>query len=96
MIYLSSGGRGPIGEKKRTAIGDAVVKREQKRGFEIGRVDRFLYRTRYFSDTGIIGSKEFVSKTYQRFKHLFHSKHEKRPKPIKGLDGMYSLRRLAD
>jgi len=77
-------------------IGGAVVKKERKRGFEIGRVDRFRYRTRYFTDSGIIGSKEFVRKNYQRFKHLFHSKHEKKPKLIKGLDGMYSLKRLSE
>jgi len=55
-----------------------------------------LYHMRYFTDLGIIGSKEFVSENYQRFKHLFYSKHEKKPKPIKGLDGMYSLKRLSE
>jgi len=41
-------------------------------------------------------SKEFVSTNYQRFKHLFYSKHEKKPKPIKGLEGVYSLKRLSE
>jgi putative transposase len=59
-------------------------------------ISRFRYRTRNFTDSGIIGSKEFVSENYQRFKHLFYSKHEKKPKPIKGLDGMYSLKRLSE
>jgi hypothetical protein len=54
------------------------------------------YRTRYFTDSGIIGSKEFVFTNYQRFKHLFYSKHEKKPKPIKGLEGVYSLKRLSE
>jgi len=37
-----------------------------------------------------------LSKTghYRRFKHLFFSKHEKKPKPIKGLDGMYSKEKV--
>ena len=69
---------------------------ERKKGFEISRVDRFRYRTRYFTDSGIIGSKEFVAQNYRRFKHLFYSKHEKKPKSIKGLDGMYSLKRLSE
>ena len=56
----------------------------------------FDYRTRYFSDSGIIGTKEFVAINYRRFKHIFQSKHEKKPKPIKGLDGVYSLKRLAE
>ena len=42
------------------------------------------------------GSKEFVSAHYQRFKHLFVSKHKKIPKPIEGLSGIYSLKRLSE
>ena len=77
-------------------IEDKVVEKERSREFELSKSDRFRYRTRYFTDSGIIGSKEFVSENYQRFKHLFYSKHEKKPKPIKGLDGMYSLKRLSE
>ena len=77
-------------------INDKVVKKERKKDFEINRVRRFRYRTRYFTDSGIIGSKEFVSTNYQRFKHIFHSKHEKKPKAVKGLNGIYSLKRLAE
>jgi putative transposase len=84
-------------DKMQAQVIDAkVVARERKKDFEISRISRFRYRTRYFSDSGIIGSKEFVSTNYQRFKHIFHSKHEKKPKPIKGLDGMYSLKRLSE
>jgi hypothetical protein len=77
-------------------IDEKVIEKERKKKFEISRIDRFRYRTRYFTDSGIIGSKEFVSDNYQRFKHLFNSKHEKKPKAIKGLDGMYSLKRLSE
>jgi len=77
-------------------IDDKIVAKERRKGFEISRASRFRYRTRYFTDSGIIGSKEFVAENYQRFKHLFYSKHEKKPKPIKGLDGMYSLKRLSE
>lgn len=75
---------------------DKVIAKERRRGFELSKSDRFRYRTRYFTDSGIIGSKEFVSANYQRFKNLFVSKHEKKPKPIKGLDGIYSLKRLSE
>jgi len=68
-------------------IDNKVLEKERSRGFELSRTDRFRYRTRYFTDSGIIGSKEFVAENYQRFKHLFYSKHEKKPKPIKGLEG---------
>ena len=78
------------------SIDEKVVAKAQKKDFEISRTDRFLYRTRYFTDSGIIGSREYVSATYQQFKHLFQSKHEKKPKPVKGLVGMFSLKRLSE
>ena len=77
-------------------IGDRILEKERKREFELSRSDRFRYRTRYFTDSGVIGSKEFVSKTYMRFKHHFISKNEKKPKPVKGLSGVYSLKRLSE
>ena len=64
--------------------------------YEISRIDRFMYRTRYFTDSGIIGTKEFVSMNYQRFKDVFMSKREKIPRPVVGLDRIYSLKRLAE
>jgi hypothetical protein len=84
-------------EKGKTkVIGDRILEKERSREYELSRNDRFRYRTRYFTDSGVIGSKEFVSENYQRFKKVFSSKHEKKPKPIKGLDGMYSLKRLSE
>jgi REP element-mobilizing transposase RayT len=77
-------------------IEEKVAEKERRKGFELSKMDRFRYRTRYFTDSGIIGSKEFVSQNYQRFKNLFSSKHEKKPKAIKGLDGIYSLKRLSE
>jgi hypothetical protein len=72
-----------------------IIEKERKKNYEITRIDRFQYRTRYFTDSGIIGSKEFVYQNYLRFKDLFQSK-EKKPKPVKGLDELYSLKRLAE
>ena len=37
-----------------------ILEKERKTDFEISRLCRFRYRTRYFSDSGIIGTKEFV------------------------------------
>jgi hypothetical protein len=77
-------------------IEDKVLARDCRSEFELSKSNRFRYRTRYFTDSGIIGSKAFVAENYQRFKDLFNSKHEKKPKPIKGLEGTYSLNRLAE
>jgi REP element-mobilizing transposase RayT len=82
--------------RQRKVIRDVVVEKERKKEFKISRVHRFRYRTRYFTDSGIIGTKEFVSVIYMRFKDIFMSKREKVPKPVAGLDGVYSLKRLAE
>ena len=77
-------------------IDPRILAREKRKDFKITQAARLRYRTRYFTDSGIIGSKAFVSTHYQRFKHLFQSKNEKIPKPIQGLSGIYSLKRLSE
>jgi len=77
-------------------IDEKTVEKEREKGFELTRSDRFRYRARYFTDSGIISSREFVLRHYQNFRHLFQSKNEKKPKPVKGFSGMYSLKRLSE
>jgi len=77
-------------------IDPRILKREKRKGFDITWASRMRYRTRYFTDSGIIGSKAFVAAHYQWFKDLFQSKSEKIPKPIQGLSGIYSLKRLSE
>jgi REP element-mobilizing transposase RayT len=81
--------------KSRNVIDKAIVEKERERNFQPTRTARFMNRTRYFTDAGIIGSRAFVAEHYQQFKHVFQSRHEKKPRPIKGLDGLYSLKRLS-
>jgi hypothetical protein len=73
-----------------------VVEKERENAFKISKVDRFRYRTLYFTDSGIIGTKEFVSTNYHRFKDIFMSQREKVAKAVAGLDGIYPLKRLAE
>jgi REP element-mobilizing transposase RayT len=40
-------------------IGDRILEKEQRREFELSRHDRFRYRTRFFTDSGVIGSKDY-------------------------------------
>ncbi len=58
--------------------------------------NRFLRRTRYFTDSMIIGTKEFVAYCFKRFRHSFPCKKEKIPVPVKGLQGVYSLKRFSE
>ena len=40
---------------------------EQKKPREITKSDRFRHRTRYFTDSAVIGSREFVADHFERF-----------------------------
>jgi REP element-mobilizing transposase RayT len=84
------------GKGQAQVIDSDIVEHERENDFKLNRMRRFRYRTRYFTDSGIIGSKEFVSTNYQRFKGVFMSKRKKIPKPVPGLDGVYSLKRLVE
>ena len=75
-------------------LGD--IEKEREKDYEISWIDRFMYCYRYFADSGIIGTKGFVSRNYRRFKDKFMSKREKIPKPVAGLDGIFSLERLVE
>ena len=55
---------------------------ERGTGIELKAVECFRYRTRYFTDSGIIGTRDFVEKVYRQFKDHFSARHEKRPKGI--------------
>jgi REP element-mobilizing transposase RayT len=85
---------GAVDAGKGAVLDRKVVERERKRKYRVSRVDRFRYRSRYFSDAGIIGSREFVGEVFDQVKHLLGSKDERRFKPVSGLDGVYSMKRL--
>jgi len=69
---------------------------EKKPRREITKTDRFRNRTRYFTDSAVIGSREFVAAHFAHFAHLLPNRKSKKPVPVKGLKGMYSLRRLSE
>ena len=82
--------------EKGARIGEEIVAAEEKKGFRVGGLNRFLLRTRYFTDSGILGTQEFVSRHYRLFEEHFTCRREKRPRAVAGLDGLYSLKRLAE
>jgi hypothetical protein len=95
--YVYETGAVDRSEKRVTGVIDSsVLDKERNNDFKLKRVRRFRYRTRYFTDSGIIGTKEFVSLNYRRFKYIFMSKCEKIPRAVAGLDGVFSLKRLAE
>jgi putative transposase len=64
-----------------------LVKQERKKGYRLSRTDVFRHRCRYFSDSGIIGSKEFVGEVFDGVKHLLGSKDERKFIPVGGVGG---------
>ena len=63
-----------------------IVEQERKKGYRLSRTDVFRHRCRYFSDSGIIGSKEFVAEVFDGVKHLLDSKDERRFTPVGGVE----------
>ncbi len=54
----------------------------------------FRFRCRYFTDSGVIGGKDFVQEVFDQVKHLLGSKDERKFTPVGGVEGVYSMKRL--
>ncbi|VVS93489.1 transposase [Desulfoluna spongiiphila] len=87
---------GAIEKRGKANISKEILEKEAAADFNLPRVQRFRYRSRYFTDSGIIGSRAFVETTYGMFKDRFQTRRDKIPEAIEGIDGMYSLKRLVD
>jgi REP element-mobilizing transposase RayT len=85
---------GAVDTGKGKPMDPKIVTKERKKNFELKRFELFCYRTRYFSDAGILGSKEFVKEVFDQVKHLLTSKDERPFTPLAGADGVYSMKRL--
>jgi REP element-mobilizing transposase RayT len=80
-------GKGKVMDKK-------IVDKARKKGYRISRAERFRYRCRYFTDSGVIGGKDFVQEVFDQVKHLLGSKNERKFTPVGGVEGVYSMKRL--
>ncbi|MDD4648614.1 MAG: hypothetical protein PHO79_01140 [Desulfoplanes sp.] len=85
---------GALDTGKGKAMDSALVQAERIKKYLLTRAERFKYRTRYFTDSGIIGSKAFVQEAFDGIKHLLGSKDERRFTPVAGVKGMYSMKKL--
>jgi putative transposase len=87
---------GAIKKRGGANISKTALDEEKSNGFQSDRIRRFRFRTRYFTDSGIICSKTFVLATYDIFKDRLYESRERVPKRVKGVDGMYSMKRLTE
>ncbi len=85
---------GSVPGEKGAAISEETVDKEEERGFEITPAHRFSCRIRYFTDSGVIGTKAFVADCYRRFEGRLSHRREKKPHRVPDLDGVFSLKRL--
>lgn len=85
---------GALISDKGKSIEPEILEKQRKKGFQISSLDCLKNRTRYFTDSAIIGSREFVSNTYLQFQDLFPHKKDKKPVQIRGMNSVFSLRRL--
>ncbi len=81
------GGEGP-------ALNEDLLEKERQREFRLPAGRRLLYRTRHFTDSGIIGTRDYVCCTYRKIRDRFAAKRDQVPKPVRGFGGIYSLKRL--
>jgi len=85
---------GAVDAGKGKTMDKKIVEKARKKGYKISRVERFRYRCRYFTDSGVIGGKDFVQEVFDQVKHLLKSKDERKFTPVGGVDGLYSMKRL--
>ena len=71
-----------------------IAEQERGKGYRLSRKDRLMYRSRYFTDSAVIGSRAFVQAGFERFRSALNIRKDRQPKRIAGLEGMYSLKRL--
>ncbi|WP_045214903.1 transposase [Desulfonatronovibrio magnus] len=85
---------GAVDAGKGKAMDKKIVEKARKKGYRISRVERFRYRCRYFTDSGVIGGKDFVQEVFDQVKHLLGSKDTRKFTPVGGVEGLYSMKRL--
>jgi REP element-mobilizing transposase RayT len=86
---------GAVDTGKGKSMDPAIVKQEKAKDFLLTRTELFAQRCRYFTDSGIIGSKEFVANAFRGVRHLLKSKDTRRFTPVGGIEGTYSMKKLA-
>ncbi len=85
---------GAIDSGKGVRIDEKILEKERKKNFQLKSADLFKYRCRYFTDAGVLGSKNFVQRVFGEMKDLLGSKKDRKFVPVFRDFGVYSLKRL--
>ena len=91
--YVYEAGSVEHPESKRP-IPKAILQAEGKGDYRVSQALLFRYRSRYFTESVVLGSKEFVREVYGDLRTFLKTKQDQDPTRINGLEGLYSLKRL--
>ena len=80
--------------KGKRPIPRSVLEAAGKGDYRVSRALLFRYRSRYFTESVVLGSKDFVQEVYSNLRTFLKTKQDRDPTRIKGLDGLYSMKRL--
>jgi hypothetical protein len=86
---------GALDTGKGARLDQSLIRKERRKGYKLTTADRLRCRTRYFTDSGIIGTREFVARNSKRFHDHFACRHKKIPRKVEGLENVFSLKRLS-
>lgn len=85
---------GTLEKTAKAKISQKSFKEEAADKFSITPTRQLMFRTRYLTDSGVIGSRAFIEETFQRFKDRVPSKRKRAPKEVPGITGVFALKRL--
>ncbi len=88
--------KGGLETGKGASIKEVIIAKERDKNYELTPMDRLRFKTRYFTDSGIIGTKLFVNRYFTMFKSNFGRNKTKKPKKVTGFNEVYSLKRLTN
>src|SRR6056297_2555732 len=79
---------GAVDTGKGASLDGDVVSRERKREYVLGDVELFRYRCRYFSDSGVIGSRAYVERVGRVLQEKVPRRKERPAHGFKGVTGL--------
>ena len=75
-------------------IPKAVIQAAEKNDYRVSTALLFRHRSRYFTESVVLGSKDFVRGVYADLRTFLKTKQDRDPTKINGLEGLYSMKRL--
>ncbi len=86
---------GAVDTGKGETLDEEVVRQAGRRNYVVGDVELFRYRCRYFTDSGVIGSKVFVEEMGEKLREKNPGRKFRKANPFKGVTGTCTMKRLA-